>query len=188
MAVPAAPDLTAAPVTRVVLPAVAARHAAQADLDGDGDGDLLLAGPDRLLRVLLNEPTTGFVDLGTGLPPTAREGIGTRVSAADLDGDGDLDVVACGLLGTDKRRAGCRVFASRLRESGPGTSGALRFEEVAAFGRVPPLLELAAFLLADYDGDRDPDLLLFSAGTAGHLVYRNDSGDQASRDAGPVSE
>jgi hypothetical protein len=79
-------------------------HLSAADLEGDGDQDFLLAHGDTLddgvafkpwhgVEWLENRGTEGFAARRVGALYGAH-----AAEAADLDGDGDLDVVACGFL------------------------------------------------------------------------------------------
>ncbi len=63
-----------------------------ADLDGDGATDVFAAGAGDPDRLLFGDGAGGFVLAGpAGLPVTAAPGA-TGAVAADLDGDGDLDL------------------------------------------------------------------------------------------------
>jgi hypothetical protein len=84
----------------------AANHLCSVDLDRDGDMDILVISQDRIF--LLRNPGAGNFALANWaigeLPYDARTGYlgvpgGSAVSAADFDGDGDIDVV-CGSVGT----------------------------------------------------------------------------------------
>ncbi|MEM7310729.1 MAG: FG-GAP-like repeat-containing protein [Planctomycetota bacterium] len=104
---------------------------------------------------------TGLDEIGISV---AHDTLQSGVSLGDLDGDGDLDVVACGGVGTNS------VF---LNEGGTFVKA------VDALGlEVGELDRVAA--LADFDGDGDLDVFLGALeGGAGPLpgrsrMYRND--------------
>ncbi|MFK7742550.1 MAG: FG-GAP repeat domain-containing protein [Planctomycetota bacterium] len=128
------------------------------DVDGDGWIDILSIGLNGsyLLRNVTNGGTTAvFADVTTtSLPPGT---VGQLVATADLDGDGDVDVVfgdssgAVYVLAND----GGGVF-SRLTNTGLPTLGALPY---GAAG--------------DEDGDGDQDLLLTTAAGTPTVLYRN---------------
>jgi hypothetical protein len=64
-----------------------------ADLDGDGDMDLVSANQsDNTLSVFLQSAPGVFIE--GALLPVATGGVLAGVAAADLDGDGDVDLVA----------------------------------------------------------------------------------------------
>jgi hypothetical protein len=128
-----------------------------ADMDGDGDLDILhangdtmdtgLARPTHGIRILVNEGENRF-----RVEEIARMPGVSQASAADLDGDGDLDLVAAALhLGA--------------AEAPPGTFDSLLWVEQGNGGEwFPHMIErnrchYAAFTLADVDGDRRTDIV-----------------------------
>ncbi|MFL2557962.1 MAG: FG-GAP-like repeat-containing protein [Arenicellales bacterium] len=93
-----------------------------ADMDGDGDMDIISASSPgrhhRLVRERRRQRT----------PPGRRPNIATTAAAAkadleaaDMDGDGDLDIV-CGLDGTTTPLPGTRTTARRIPPGRPPTS------------------------------------------------------------------
>ena len=115
------------------------------DFDNDFWIDLAFAGGDGL-RLFRQDSTAAFVDVTAraGLPAAITEGAYTGVWAADLDLEGDLDLV----LGT---------------ASGPPVT--LRNDGDGGF-EVWPLFDadgLSAFAWADLDADGDPDAALLDA-------------------------
>lgn len=128
-----------------------------ADLDGDGDVDILhangdtmdsgLARPTHGIRALFNEGVAGFQIREIALMPGV-----SQARAADLDGDGDLDVVATAL----------HPGASAQP---PGTFDAVLWVEQGDGGQwIPRSIErddcrYSTFTIADVDGDRRPDLV-----------------------------
>jgi hypothetical protein len=120
------------------------------DVDGDGAADLTAATADATL-VFLSHGRGRFrlPDAGPALPwPTSTEATGTVV-AADLDGDGDMDLV----FGGDA----VRVFRN---------DGTARFTDATA--ALLPAGLTGGTLAADLDRDGAVDLI------AGNAVLRND--------------
>jgi len=123
-------------------------RAAFADIDGDGALDLILTGLDASNngRTILyrNDGSGGFTEVtGTGLPDVK---LGAP-AFADVDGDGDPDLV---LTGSDQATG---KFITTLYFN----DGAGNFTDAGA-GLTGQFLSAAAF--ADVDGDGDPDLLV----------------------------
>jgi FG-GAP-like repeat len=119
------------------------------DIDDDGDLDLVVLdrGQD---FVLINVDGLGhFVDQTTSrFPATSDTSRGGGL--ADLDGDGDLDL----LVGNSRGEA-----VAYYRNNGAGVFTA------ASFGHVPGANEtVAGIVLVDLDGDGDDDVYLPNAG------------------------
>ncbi len=120
-----------------------------ADVDGDGDPDLILAARDgfagQVTRLLRNDGRGGFtVDANWTDPNLPRSSLG--YSFHDADGDGDIDVVACG---TNELRLLANDGLGNFTE----VSGAFpaRFPRT---GQVPSQLRAT-----DLEGDGDTDVL-----------------------------
>lgn len=130
-----------------------------ADLDGDGDLDILhcngdtmdsgLARPNHGVRVLWNEGGKAFRVEEIAVMPGV-----SQATAADMDGDGDMDVVAS-------------AFHPSVEGHAPGTFDSMIWVEQSAAGWRTRSIERdrcehAAFALVDIDGDGRKDI---AAGT-----------------------
>ena len=131
------------------------------DFDGDGDLDVLVTNGDMLddflikpyhgIRWLENRGSYPFVAHDLAAMPGVH-----RARAVDLDGDGDLDVVACAFVPV------------RQEENPPGAYlylASLGWLEQKAPGRfVRHTLEAgghhASLDVSDYDGDGDADIVV----------------------------
>ncbi len=133
-------------------------------IDGDGDGDedlLVIAGsneddlrsPAFRHHYLRNDGKGRFDRVDDALPPMMTSG--QRADAADIDGDGDLDLFVCG-----RQTPAHYPFAPRsylLLNDGSGRfSDATQERARDLMG--PGMVSDARF--ADLDGDHDPDLVL----------------------------
>jgi hypothetical protein len=132
------------------------------DLDADGDLDLMVGEASGQLNLYRNTGTR--TEPGFELVSDEFDGIDVgRRSApalADIDGDGDLDL----LVGSEE--GGIRLFRNN------GTRAAARFEADDNF--VVPLLPFSAPAFGDVDGDGDLDVM--AGGLSGGLVYFRNTG------------
>lgn len=148
----------------IPLPGQVANAVATADLDGDGDLDLIAAiqsitGSDSLVLFLQNSPGS-FVPGPNAVPTSSSPGGATFVVAADLDGDGDLDLVSA--------RSLIDYAYTALVPSGDWTLALQRAPGVFLPGE-PPINPLAsdeiACAAADLDCDGDLDLVTANYGS-----------------------
>ncbi|MEM7205605.1 MAG: VCBS repeat-containing protein [Planctomycetota bacterium] len=134
------------------------------DVDGDGDLDVVFASRGAQNRLYLNDDAGLFVDATAARLPVDADPT-TCVTALDVDGDGDLDLLF-GNRGRQNRlylNDGSGVFVDRTAV------------------RLPPDLDRTTSLATgDVDGDGDPDLVVgngvdetYAAGTLNRL-YLND--------------
>lgn len=135
---------------------IAAQHASAADLDGDGDLDVIAAVRTGGMSVTWYENTGGLppVFVPRVLGPVSAGDLGMRVNAAraaDLDGDGDVDVVAS-------------FFVNQLSAQGHvvwfENDGLPTPTFVAHALAVPPgsIENVSDIAVADLNGDGAPDI------------------------------
>ncbi|MEM6673641.1 MAG: VCBS repeat-containing protein [Planctomycetota bacterium] len=139
------------------------RSVTAGDIDTDGDDDLVVVSDSGFLVHRIE-------NLGDGVfgPPVELETfgrVGRRVEIADIDDDGDLDVIVPG-----REDESDNAFALFLFENLPG--GAFFSDQrPLGTGDAP-----AHAVVADLDGDGTPDLA--SAGPFRHLGWFRDDGTQ----------
>jgi tetratricopeptide (TPR) repeat protein len=133
------------------------------DFNYDFKTDLVLAGAGGI-RFFRQDSPNSFTDVTAQakLPATLAKVTYTDLWAADIDADGDMDIIASSLEGV----------TIVLRNNGDGT-----FTETHPF---EPPIWLRDFIWADIDGDGDDDAVLLDSG--GSLqVYMNDRSGQFHR-------
>ena len=148
------------------------------DLDNDGDPDLVLSSRPAVL-VLENDGNGGFarVRYVAGDIPDSNS-----LSAADYDGDGDLDLYVCAYRRAyDERGVASPVPYHDANNGGRNVllrnDGGFRFVDATAaagLDRSNRRFSLAASW-EDYDGDGDADLYVANDYGRNNL-YRNDGG------------
>ncbi|MGY0835429.1 SwmB domain-containing protein, partial [Azospirillum argentinense] len=134
------------------------------DIDGDGDLDALVGNIGTNFQFYRNvgSATAPSFTLDAATDPFGLSGVTMATPAfADLDGDGDLDV----LVGSN---SGSLLF---LRNVGTATAPSFTLEATNPFG-LSNFIPLASPSIADLDGDGDLDILVGSQG-GDTLFYRN---------------
>ena len=140
----------------------AARNVVAADLDGDGDLDILGGDGRHTHKILWCENITGDgSNWSVGQVVTENFHGSENVTAADLDGDGDLDV-----LGTSKGISGNQM---RWWENSGGDAS--HWTEHAISSIIDGWFTMVA---TDLDGDGDLDVLGAAAGDTGIVWWEND--------------
>jgi hypothetical protein len=135
------------------------------DFSYDFKTDLVLAGAGGV-RLFRQESPSSFVDVTneTKLPPAVINGDYSGAWAADIEADGDLDVV----LGA--RRGNVIV----LRNNGDGT-----FTDIQPFAGVSGV---TGFAWADFDADGDPDAAFIDELRLVHVFSNERQGQFSKRD------
>ncbi|MGC4114584.1 MAG: FG-GAP-like repeat-containing protein [Myxococcales bacterium] len=135
------PSGLSAPVAYTLGSGASSWDAAAGDVDGDGDVDLVTVGGSRIM--LLRNDGAGHFGTAEPVAPSADPAavtMGYHVAMADLDGDGDLDLVQTGFI------RGQGIFLN------DGLGG---FEYAGRFGAY----YLGDLAVEDLDGDLRPDIV-----------------------------
>jgi hypothetical protein len=135
------------------------------DVDGDMDLDLVIANESGGANTLLiNDGRARFTAAPMPLPRRMTTEATRNASLADMDGDGDLDLVFANVI-----FAGGDPQARLLRNMGGG-----RFEDVTAMQLPSGVQGHMDLEFADIDSDGDADLLGTSFPAAAVGLYLND--------------
>jgi hypothetical protein len=133
-----------------------------ADLDGDGDMDLVAANPvvgnDNLTLLFQTSPRV-FGDVRTLTADSLK--FAQAVVTADMDGDGDLDLVVLARIPIENQPTLTVLFQS--------SPGVFDLENPRVI-RIPGNLGQAAVAVADLDGDGDLDLVTPAFGPSGASI------------------
>lgn len=139
-----------------------------ADMDGDNDLDVLISGSDAngtgLTKLYTNDGTGVFTEV-TGTPFASVQPGEDGIGIADVDGDGDLDVLVTGAFGffmyTTKlyTNDGTGVFTEASGTSFEPLAGAIAFADIDGDSDQD-------FLFLGYNQIFTPTVKLFSNGTA----------------------
>jgi Tfp pilus assembly protein PilF len=138
------------------------------DFSYDFKTDLVLAGEGGV-RLLRQDSPSAFADVTseTKLPPTILNGKYTGAWNADIEADGDLDIILGSTQGTP----------IVLRNNGDGT-----FTDIQPFAGVSGLTD---FAWADLDADGDPDAA-FIDGSSHLYVFSNERQGQFTNRSVPI--
>ncbi len=158
-----------APADRGTAPTMLDLHFASrialGDVDADGDLDIVIATledrtslPVRRHRLLRNDGAGIFTDVTAAQMPLMTVCLAQDVALSDVDLDGDLDLLVAQAAITDPLRDALALDPVCLQNRLLLNDGAGNFTE--AQGRISNAQYVtAAFAVADFDGDGDPDML-----------------------------
>lgn len=134
---------------------------AAADLDGDAVPEVIVALSNGTVAVLWNDGT-GRLSYRAESPVTVAQGV-TALGVGDLDLDGSPDVVASSAVEQ-------RLYVLRNTKTRTGRRGLARLTGGYAVGSQP-----VAISVADFDGDKRPDVAVANKGSGSVTVLLNQS-------------
>lgn len=177
-------DVTAAAGLATPRPSLGA---AAADYDNDGFVDLVVtgAGEQHLYR---NKGDGTFEDVSAAAGLDKIKGVCLGCAWADLDQDCDLDLVLCRYadspeaaagFASDRPKGGGVILLENVGEARPAPVGTdwppltTRFKENTALATAAGPCASVSVVIADLDGDQDPDVLVL-ADRANPVLLEND--------------
>ncbi len=115
------------------------------DIDGDGDLDMVTAGMGGSAGFATVRKNNGDGTFGTAVQYSTDNMGSYGLQLADIDGDGDLDMITCGTM------VAMPIFSIR-KNNGDGTFGALTIRNISG------LMTGTAMNIMDIDGDGSLDI------------------------------
>ncbi|QTA88232.1 choice-of-anchor D domain-containing protein [Desulfonema magnum] len=140
------------------------------DVDGDGDADLIAGNKGETNRLYLNNGTRNPFSNAAGLDITTDRNHTVSAILEDIDGDGDLDLIA----GNDGETN--RLYLNN------GTTEP--FKDIIGTDISTDTDHTRALILGDVDGDGDADMIAGNDGETNRLYLNNGTSDPFSNAAG----